>query len=332
MSSIFPRAGTVRAAAFISLMSMFLVGCGSNATLDTVRTLAKDVSDSGPGLVAVTHDYYLTCLRFHVWKFGVAPQPAPSTSANESPLSPTETAVQAGMPGASQAVPTNPNTTPAVACVRARDQSQQWEDATNLLMAYVKALGDLAGDSVSANYGFSTLAGSIATVSPSLFSAPQIAIITALAGLLEQVVKEHFAGKRRTSIQSFALEANDKVLGLIDLLDKTTVIYRSHLALERDSIDLFFKNVDAAAQRGGTGEPVLRTLPYRSQWLSALQAVDQKDAAVDSYRGVLVSIKRVQGALTKASWDPQVDLLEQARVMTNALKHHQRVLSEAFPK
>ena len=52
------------------------------------------------------------------------------------------------------------------------------------------------------------------------------------------------AGERRISTQSFAHQANDKVLDLIGLLDKTAVIHRARLGIERDSVDLFFENIE----------------------------------------------------------------------------------------
>ena len=278
---------------FLLAALLNLAGCKQSVDLDAIQRLAAATDAASSSYAALAQDLDRSCVRMYEWNWSSARS-------------------YYGFP------------TLEATCGADAKASAQWQQANQVVVAYVRALGNLAGGSdTETDYGLSGLVESInASGATSLSSEQQKAVSAAASDL----IKDIFNIRRRNEIAAYAPKANEDLKALIVALQSiANTNYAEQLDLELVAINHFYSPVVAAVgtarpssvQKTATKNVVLiplapqvtrsvedmgkvEILTLRDRYRQDRAALDARRGAIGAYVRSLSSIASAHAALVDA--------------------------------
>lgn len=267
MSSVKRHSRLVLVACLI--LCFTLTACRQPVDLQAVQTFAKTADDLATVSSVMTPDFYASCIRRVAREASnqVIREPSPSEQEIKK-------------------------------CSEQDTVSQQWANANDVLVQYVRGLGELAGASAqSQDYGLPNLATQAKAAG--IFTQPQADAVKTFANDALNVI---FANRRKAGVAE-ALSQADSALGAhVAVVDVVADKYDDQLHTEADQLDRFYHN--NLVRIPVTGLARIEAVKDRQEWADLRKTLAERRSAVVKYKGVLQTIKDDHHALTT----PQVSV------------------------
>jgi len=251
------------------VLCLTLTACTQAVDLDAIRSFTASITASEPALSAMADDFYASCLRLQYWK-----------SVNTNPLEVID----------------------EKACAPHRNATEQWRKTNQIILSYVRALGELAGGSESAaGPGIKQLASELSTLSSQkLFSQGDVEKLGEVGDRLAGYINQ---ARRRDEIAKFADRA-DKDVQLLVLTLRAAVEknYTDALNLEIGQLDSFYRD-NIIKLPSDFGVARFERLNYVDAWVKARDAVQSRKNAIPAYLAILDNIGKTHAGLVKSIRD-----------------------------
>jgi hypothetical protein len=173
-------------------------------------------------------------------------------------------------------------------CASAAAFAKQWQQRNDVVIAYVRALGGLAGvGSVPKNTD--TLAAGLSDVS--LLPASDKSAFADLVGKIASAAVEN---RQRNAIGDFAKQSDGSLRVALSSLHFFADRYDAQLSLENDSLDQMYRDTLRAQTSTGTDASFearrLRIAAERAQWEASRSDLRQQHQKTAAYRDALDTI------------------------------------------
>ena len=265
-------------------MAFATMACdGADGKLDAVRAFAQGAGTATPVFAAVANDYYGACVRTYNWEYGALPdteklrfQPV------EDWCGPTSAPASPG----SSAPPPPP--------WHAFEGARQWQKTNDVLLAYLKGLGDLAAGQAN-DYGIPHFVDDIVQLNSQTnwFNLDSSTTAT-VKNFGVWIAQTYFAAKRKAAIADVLPAADPYVQDLTRGLGEIATTHYKNEALfsEGTALNKFYMTTH------DPGQPP-PSLADRVQWMHDRQILAERYVAVDAYVDALDKIAKAHAALVK---------------------------------
>ena len=241
-----------------------LAGCKQSTDLAAIATMGATAEQSRSAFSSIADDFYESCVRMVGWQRAADPSAFPTVFTS---------------------------------CDEQHRAASQWENANNVVLAYVESLSALATNADQGDYGLAKLADSLTSTGLTPFlktSAEHDAVVKAAAS----VVNDYFAFKRREALATIMPQADADFAQIVTTLESAAQNnYSTQLTSERLAIRLFFEPNIARAR---PGIERLYAFQFRATERSEQGAVDNRQAAIANYVAALESLHKTHHKIVEA--------------------------------
>ncbi|HYK52229.1 MAG TPA: hypothetical protein VEV38_01700 [Candidatus Eremiobacteraceae bacterium] len=228
----------------------FLTACAHQALdLDAVNAFATTTAEAEQSFSDIAADFYASCVRSHQMSFKSAPVVDPD-------------------------------------CTQSKADSKSWADANEIVISYVKALGDLAGgSSTTSDYGIPALSTQLTT--SGVLNTTQTQAVQTFATDAVNVI---LAAERREALAGKMQQANASLKSVLDTLKTIASTYyvKNQLGFEHDQLVDFFGYNLVAPKKLGLEQ--IQLFEYKADYAQLQVALSNKVDASAAYVSALGTI------------------------------------------
>ena len=253
-----PLRNLLRAAVSLAILTL-LSACAHQALdLNAINGFSSTAAASEQSFADIAADFYASCVRSHQFVYTSGPVPDPDCSESQA-------------------------------------DSKSWSDANEIVISYIKALGDLAGGTATtSDYGLPALSSQLST--SKILNDPQAQAIKTFATDAVNVI---FAAERREVLADKMQHADGSLKTAIDTLKAVASHYsNTQLGFEQDQLNSFFQHNLVHPKKLGLQQ--IQLFEYRSDYGKLRIELNNRLNAAKAYASALDTIGQTHTQLLQS--------------------------------